>query len=522
MLNLAQVLESNARCYPEKVAIIDKEGTCTYGELERQACRIAHGLVKQGIQRGDRVALFCPTSTHFVACYFGILKTGAVVVPLNVLLRRPNIAELLRFARISVGICHEGFETFRLSREFIPAAEETPGWKRSWVIPASGDVSFSNTVRPFEELTSNSFDTFDTRQVAPDEPALINFTSGTTDTPKGAVISHASDLLNLHAWTTATGTRHSDVVAGAIGLFTGYGRTALLNPAMRVGATLVFAPRFELRDMLGRIAAHKATIFVGVPAMYHAFASLGTAGLAPLFPSMRLGIYGGAAMLQRLRKFFREEMRIDLFQGYGLTECCAFGHTPPNDSALDKEDVLTPLWGTGFQIVNPDFSPVAPGETGEIVSRGPYIMKGYLGPDGNVQPLSCDEWFHTGDVGRLLETNRFAVVDRMIETINRGGYKIYPAEVERVLAEHPGVDRAAVKGLEDERLGHEVAAYVALKPGSPETAQTLQEWARERLPRFAYPRYITLLKELPVGPTGKVQKNLLAEPCGANIETSQE
>lgn len=514
MLNLAHLIESTARTVPGKTAVIDGEHRLSYRDLNAWANRVAGGLVDAGIRPGERVALSCPTNRHFLVCYFGILKAGAVVVPLNTLLKRDQIRSQLEFADVEACICYEGSEALPIAQEVIAAFGEVDGCRTLWVMEAQGQVAFTESVRPFTELDEGRADTFDTVLRRSDDTAIINFTSGTTGLPKAAELSHASDLLSLHPWTLVTGVRREDVVAGTIGFFTGYGRSVLLNPAFRVGGTLLLLPKFEPAAVVDAMAKHRATVFVGVPAMYHALWGLGERGerdLTALAAHWRRGVYGGAPMRARLRKAFTEGLGVQLVQGYGLTETGPIGHTPAIGAGEGAEDPLTPLWGNELRVVDESLRLVGPGEMGEVVVRGPGIMTGYYGNPAANEAVFRGGWFHTGDVARVREDGLFCLVDRLVETINRGGYKVYPAEVERILMEHPAVDRAAVKGIPDERLGQEIAAYVTMKANVDETAQGLLEWAKSRMPKYAYPRSIRIMADLPTGPTGKVIRTALPD-----------
>lgn len=513
MLNLAHLLEFTARSVPGKTAVIDGEHRLSYRDLDEWANRVAGGLRDAGIQPGDRVALSCPTNRFFLVCYFGLLKVGAVVVPLNILLKKESIRNQLDFADVDACICDEGSAGLPIAQEVLAAFGEVERCRRLWVIPSEGRVAFGETVRPFGELEKGQSTAFDTVMRSSDDTAIINFTSGTTGLPKAAELSHASDLLNLHFWGLATGVRRDDIVAGTIGFFTGFGRDVLLNPAFRVGATLVLLPKFEPEAVVDTMAEHGATVFVGVPAMYHALWGLGERGerdITALAAHWRLGIYGGAPMRASLRKAF-SGLGVRLFQGYGLTECGPTAHSPEGGVGDDPDDVLTPLWGIEVRVVDESQRPVGPGEMGEVVVRGPSVMTGYYGNPAANEAAFRGGWFHTGDVARVKEGGTFCLVDRLVETINRGGYMVYPAELEGILMEHPDVERAAVKGIPDERLGQEVAAYVSLKREASQTAQNLLEWAKSRLPKYAYPRHIEILVELPTGPTGKVVKSALPD-----------
>lgn len=521
MLNMATLLESTARMWPEKTAVIDGLHSLTYAELDRWANRIANGLTRAGILPRERVALVCPTSRFFIACYFGILKCGATAVPLNILLRREHLRTQLEFAGADACICHVGAPGLPLAEEITAAMEGLSRIRHLWFIPGEYALPAIASGREFAELESGQPDCFDNVMCASDDAAIINFTSGTTGIPKAAEISHASEMITVHPWAEVLGIQRHDVVAGAVGLFMGFGRSAMMNPALRVGATLLLLPKFEPQAMFDAMAQHRATIFVGVPAMYHALWRMGESGarnLASLADHWRLGVYGGAPMNSRLRRALRDILGVRLLQGYGLTETGPLAYSPALGAEEYEEDMLTPLWGGNVRVVDDRLQPVGPGEVGEVVVRGPMVMNAYYNNPAANEAAFRGGWFHTGDAARIKKPGVFCLVDRMVETVNRGGYKVYPAEIERTLMEHPDVDRAAVKGIPHARLGQEIVAYFLLKKETLQTEDRLFTWARDRLPKYAYPRIVKIVDALPIGPTGKVIKGELPIPPVSDAE----
>jgi long-chain acyl-CoA synthetase len=510
MLNLSNLLESTAREVPGRVAVRDLEREYTYAELNAFANRIAHGLADAGMGPGKKVALICPANAFFPAVYFGILKTGAIVVPLNILLKSEQILTQLQFAEIDAMICHADNAALDIAAEAVPAFKKSESCRQLWLIGRQGEES--SGIQPFADLEAGRSDVFDTVPRQADDVAIINYTSGTTGLPKAALLSHGSDLSGLHAWMSTTRIRREDTVLSSIGLFTGYGRSVAMNPAFRSGATLVLAPRFEPRRILEQMLRYGCTVFVGVPSMYHAFRDLHAqkrCDLKRFAGQWRLGFYGGAAMNADLKRFLNQEIGLKLFQVYGLTECGLAGHAPVNAIVSDEADRMIPPWGTQVRIVDEAMAPVRPGQRGEVIVRGACVMNGYCNNPEATREAFRGGWFHTGDVGYFREDGSFVLVDRLVETINRGGYKIYPAELERALMRHPAIDRAAVKGIPDARLGQEIAAFVTLRAGQELTEKELHAWGRDAFPKYAYPRHVRILDSMPTGPTGKVIKSRL-------------
>lgn len=515
VINLSDLLAFTARNHPEKTAVIDPEASLTYGELERWARRIASGLSKHGLGKGNRIGLVCPTNRFFIPCYFGVLKTGATVVPLNILLKSEQFRDQLGFAEVDACICLETAVGISLAEEVVEAVEQVPSCKKLWIIPTEGRLFSGEKAHPFADIEGEGNESFETVYCQPGDTAIINFTSGTTGLPKGAELDHASDLIIPQAYAMAMGIRHDDVIVGSAGLFMGFGRSVLMNPAIFMGATLVLLPKFEPQTTLAAMTQHSASIFVGAPATFHTLWRLAEAGswdYRSMADHWRLGIYGGAPMSAWLRQALTHNLGMQLFQAYGSTEAGPIAHTPADGSVGEPEDIVAPQWGNELRVVDEMMNPVHPGELGEVVARGAGVMKGYYNNPRENEEVFRGGWLHTGDMARVRENGAFTLVGRRVETINRGGYKVYPAELERILMEHPEVDRAAIKGIPHDRLGQEIAAFILLKQGSLETNDSLFAWARDKMPRYAYPRILVIMDQMPIGPTGKVIKGQLPVP----------
>jgi len=510
MLNAAFLLEMPARYYPAKTAIIDPDVSITYAELDRYARQVAHGLQRHGLKENAHIGLIAPTSRHFVAAYFGILKAGMVAVPINTRLRVQQFADLLAFADVEACLIVECAGAPPAASDALEGAMQVQDCRAIWVhapaMPGNGDAR----VQPWSALLEDCPDEVETVLRGADDIALLNYTSGTTARPRAAQVTHASDLMFAPSFQQPWGITENDTIAGAIGLFTGYGRVAWLNPGLYCGATLVFWPTFDPPRIIEAMQKANGTGLHGVPAMFHAVRQGhrdGQYDLTSLRPHWRHILYGGAPMRRDLRAFYGEEMGVATVQGYGLTECNAIAQSPPDARpAAGMGDPLRPVWGHDVRVVDEHRNEA---EIGEVIVRGPGLMTGYYKNPEETNRVLHGQWLHTGDQARRLPSGDFELLGRRCDTINRGGFMVYPAELEMLLLEHPAVDAAAVKGVPDDRLGEEVVAYIVPSSGAQVSQEQLREWLKDRLASFQCPRHFVFMDAFPLGPTGKVEKHAL-------------
>ncbi|MFE1289936.1 long-chain fatty acid--CoA ligase [Streptomyces sp. NPDC058751] len=489
MTNLVTLLAATCLAHGERVAVRHDDDTLTYAELDDASARVAALLRDRGVLPGDRVALTMPNVPTFPVLYYGILRAGAVVVPMNPLLKAREVAFTLRDCGARVALVHPLF-----ADEVTKAAAET-----GTDCLVTGSEGFDALLRGHEPLR-------DTPDRADDDAALILYTSGTTGTPKGAELSHRNLASNtLTTAETLLQVGPEDVLFGGLPLFHAFGQTCALNTAVAAGATLTLLPRFDPRSALEIIARDGVTVFLGVPTMY---AALLHAELPDGFDAgrLRLAVSGGAALPVEVLHGFERRFGAAVLEGYGLSETspvAAFNHP---DRPRKAGSIGVPIRGVEMRLVAEDGGTVAPGEVGEIAIRGENIMTGYWNrPDATAEAVR-DGWFHSGDLARVDEDGFYFIVDRKKDMIIRGGYNVYPREIEEVLYEHPAVAEAAVVGVPHPLHGEEVAAVVTLRPGAEATAEEIREHAKERVAAYKYPRLVTIAAELPKGPTGKILK----------------
>jgi long-chain acyl-CoA synthetase len=520
-LNLASVLEHQAMLTPDRIAVTFGAKHMTYGELDAGACQLAGGLLTLGIAPGDHVALSCPNVPWFPLAYFGILKAGAVVVPLNVLLKPREIAYHLKDSSARALLAFEGTEELPIARMARAACDASACPN---LVVMTADPEAPSPVAPavtLGQLMRGQPPHFDTRRHWPEDTAVILYTSGTTGHPKGAQLTHENMVLNAVATRemlqpALRGGLAQDVSLVTLPLFHSTAQTCQMNAGFYGGLRLVLLPRFDPAVVLDTIVREKVGCWIGVPTMYWTLlehVGAGKADAAPIAEHLRICVSGGAPMPGEVLRRFESTFGVRVLEGYGLSETSPVVSFNQVQRPSKPGTVGFPIFGVEVRCVDDDGRRVATGERGEIVVRGPNVMKGYYN-----RPEATDEamrhgWFHTGDIGVLDEDGYLTIVDRKKDMILRGGFNVYPRELEEVIMTHPDVSLVAVVGVPDERLGEEVKAYIVRKPGAATTEKDFLEWFREQFASYKYPRAVEFRESLPVGPTGKVLKRELRMPA---------
>ena len=503
-LNLAVVLRESARAHPTKPAVLFEGGALTYAELEELSDRCAAGLRGQGIMPRQAVALQLPNIPQFVIAYFGILKAGAVVVPLNVLLKAPEVAYQLADSQARALITWSG-----VAAEAAKGAAES-GLDRIFVVNTPGTAEAPVGAR-FEELLAGERPErplFESTE--PGDTAAIVYTSGTTGRPKGAELSHFQLYMNAETPGRLFGVRDDDVVLVVLPLFHVFGLSSELNVCVRFGATMSLVPRFDVAKVLEVIQRDRVTIFEGVPTMY--IASLNYPQLDEYdVSSLRVGISGGAPIPAEVIDAVEAKLGIVILEGYGMTETAST--VTFNVSAEERKiySVGKPIWGVEVEIWDEDGHPLPGGSdhVGELVFRGVNTPIGYFNNPEATAEAFAGGWFHSGDLGYRDEDGFIFIVDRKKDLIIRGGYNVYPREVEEVLHTHPSVAEAAVVGVPHDLLGEDVKAFIELRAGASASEAEIIAYAKERLAAYKYPRSVEFRDTLPLNATGKIAKETL-------------
>jgi long-chain acyl-CoA synthetase len=513
MFNLAILLEDSAREVPDRTAIIFDETRLSYAAVNVAANQVANGLVQAGIQPGDTVALSCPNLPYFPIVYYGILKAGAVVMPLNILLKPREIAYHLRDADAKAYFCFEGTPDLPLGEMGFTAFQEVDSCEHFFLMTANPAApSPIEGAKTLGMLMYNQPAKFETVQTHPDETAIILYTSGTTGQPKGAELSHCNLLLNARLSDRMYPRADHDVHLITLPLFHSFGQTVQMNSGLYNRATLVLLPRFTPDAAFSAMERENVTFFAGVPTMYWALLNHPGAGrydLEKIARQLRLSVSGGSAMPVEVMRAFEEKFQVKILEGYGLSETSPVATFNRLDRESKPGSIGLPVWGISVRIVDQDDHDVGTNELGEIVIRGHNVMKGYYKRPEATAGAMRNGWFHTGDIGRQDEDGYIYIVDRVKDMIIRGGFNVYPREIEEVLMTHPAVSLAAVLGVPHERHGEEVKAFVILREGAELTEVELVAWSKENMADYKYPRHIEFRTTLPMTATGKILKSEL-------------
>lgn len=512
MLNLSVLLEDSARRYPQKDAFIFMDASFTYAQINGAASQVANGLRAAGIGEGDKVALSCLNLPYFPMVYFGILKAGAVVVPLSVLLKRDEIAYHLQDSDAKAYFCFTGTPELPMAQEGHAGFKEVAACKHFFEITArpqdaptiSGASSLGALMKDQNPVTT-------TATTGAEDTALIIYTSGTTGKPKGAELTHSNLLQNAILSTGVITTKNEDTQLIVLPLFHIFAMTCLMNAGIYKGATSVLLPRFDAEAVIGLMAKHEVTIFAGVPTMYWGLLNYENTkfDLDAISEQLRMCISGGASLPVKVLEDFEAKFKVPILEGYGMSEgspVVTFNHI---DAGRKPGSVGTPVWGVEVMLIDENDEEVPQGEKGELVYRGHNVMKGYYQrPDINAKVLRGG-WMHSGDVAIKDEDGFFYIVDRTKDMIIRGGLNVYPREVEEVMMKHEAVSLVAVIGIPHDQHGEEIQACVVLKEGVEVAASELMEWTKERIAAYKYPREIQFLDALPMSATGKILKKEL-------------
>jgi long-chain acyl-CoA synthetase len=493
-MNLASILTTSAARDPGHVALKLDDLELTLEQLEGASAHVVGLLRDSGIASGDRVGIMLPNVPHFAVCYYGVLRAGAVVVPMNVLLKRREVAFYLRDSGAKMLFAWHGF-----AHDAQAGADDAGA--QCLLVEPGGFERLVGAAEPHVALA----DTDD------EDTAVILYTSGTTGTPKGAELTNRNLARNAEIAGALFGLGSEAVTLGALPLFHSFGQTCAMNATITAGGTLTLIPRFDPGNALEIIQRDRVNVFLGVPTMYGAIlhhrdrASFDTS-------TLEVCASGGSAMPVELMRGFEQAFGCTVLEGYGLSETSPVASFNHPDRERKPGSIGIPVEGVEMKVVDDEEREVPQGEVGEIVIRGHNVMKGYWKrPDATAEAIR-DGWFHSGDMATMDADGYFFIVDRKKDMIIRGGYNVYPREVEEVLYEHPAVREAAVVGLPHDEYGEEVGAAVVLKDGAQASEQELRDYVKEQVAAYKYPRRVWFVDELPKGPTGKILKREIEPP----------
>ncbi len=498
MTNLADNLTATAERFPDRPAIKLDDLVLTWSDVQQGAQRVAGMLQGKGIGPGDRVAMVLPNVPPFPVIFYGALAVGAVVVPMNPLLKGREVKYYLEDSGASILFAWKDM-----------AEEAGKGASEVGIECVEVGTDFAEVLAghdPVTEVVSRE----------DDDDVVLLYTSGTTGQPKGAQLTHHGMATNAATSAeTLIEITEDDVVMGCLPLFHVFGLTCGLNASVLKGSCLTLIPRFDPEKALEVVSRDQVTVFEGVPTMYAAMLHAKGADAADM-SSLRTCISGGSAMPVEVMKSFEQKFDCIVLEGYGLSETSPVASFNQPGQERKPGSIGTPVRGCEMKVVDDDGQEVPQGEKGEIVIKGENVMKGYWGREEATADSIKDGWFSTGDVATQDEDGYFFIVDRKKDLIIRGGYNVYPREVEEALYEHEAVREVAVIGIKDDSLGEEVGAAVALKEGASVEVEELQAFAKERLAAYKYPRAVWIVEELPKGPTGKILRREVSAPEGGS------
>jgi long-chain acyl-CoA synthetase len=491
MANLAEMLIETAAEHGGRTAIKLDDLELPYAGVEGATRHAAGLLAAKGVEAGDRIGLMLPNVPYFPILFFGALRLGAVVVPMNPLLKEREVAFHLKDSGSKLLFAWHQFA------EAARAGAADAGAECVLVTPGETEQQIGGA-SPLADVAARD----------DSDIALILYTSGTTGTPKGAELTHGNLAAAARIADELVDSGPETVTFGALPLFHVFGLTSGLNACVRVGGCLTLLPRFDPGKALEIVARDRVNTFLGVPTMYAAMLHH-EGGAASDASSLELCVSGGAAMPVEILRGFEERFGCTILEGYGLSESTAIAAFNRPDRERKPGSIGIPVPDTEMRLDGDEEG------IGEILVKGPTVMKGYWNrEEATAETLSPDGWLRTGDIARVDEDGYYFIVDRKKELVIRGGFNVYPREIEEVLYEHPAVREAAVLGLPHDSLGEEIGAAVVLRDGQSATEEEIRDYVKSRVAAYKYPRRVWFTDELPKGPTGKILKREIQPPAG--------
>lgn len=495
-MRLYQYLLDAAQEVPDRIALEFMGMHVPFGFLAAEAQQIAAGLVREGIRPGQSIGLMLPNVPPFAASYFGALMAGAVVVPFNVMLQGREVEYLVRDSDIKLIVVYELFVP-----QVLAGIQHLPNPPKVFVVGKQPEGG-----RPYHDLYEDA-SSFRPLEVDSNLPVMTLYTSGTTGKPKGAQITNANVIANLDMFESIIPAQPDDKWLCVLPLFHVFALNGILNSAVRHRTAVVLHPKFDLEPAIASLCEDGITSFAGVPTMY--FYLLKHPKIAELkFPKLRYCISGGAAMPVEVLTQFEKLTGVPIYEGFGLTETTvSVCINRPESRKIGS--IGLPFKGVQMKIFDDNDQELPDGEVGEVVIKAPNVMLGYLNKAEETAEALRGGWFHTGDLGYRDDEGFYYIVDRKKDMIIKGGFNIYPREIEEVLFALPQVAEAAVIGAFDEAKGEHIVAVIAFKPGQQLSQAQIMAHLEENLAKYKLPQEIVFRSELPKGPTGKILKREL-------------
>lgn len=512
MFNLSNLLESSTRKYANRIAFTYEDTSLTYAQINGAANQIANGLIHSGIKKGDKVALSCLNIPYFPIIYFGILKAGATVVPLSVLLKEDEVAYHLQDSEAKAYFCFVGNELLPMGERGYNGFQKASNCTDFYMImPTPTMKSSIEGIPTFGEFVHGQSPIFDSRMTSPNDTAIIIYTSGTTGKPKGAELTHSNIFMNTLVSKGLTDMTYEDKSLVVLPLFHIFSMTVLMMNIVYCGAEGVLLPRFDAEVVVKKMVKHQITIFAGVPTMYWALTNYNATDedIKNISKNLKMAASGGASLPLNVLKSFEEKFDVKIYEGFGMSEGSPVVTFNQKDVGCKPGSIGTPVWGVEVKLVDENDTEVPQGEKGELIYKGHNVMKGYYNkPEANAKTIK-DGWLYSGDIATKDEDGFYYIVDRTKDMIIRGGLNVYPREVEEVMINHEAVSLVAVIGVPNDARGEEIKACVVLKPGCTVSEKELKAWTKAKIADYKYPRIITFMDALPMSATGKILKKEL-------------
>ncbi|SIR51574.1 long-chain acyl-CoA synthetase [Peribacillus simplex] len=496
--NLNENLKRSASNFPESIAYIFRDKSDTYQELNQKVDRFAAGLFVHGIRKGDGVALILGNSPEFLIAFYGILRLGAFVVPINPLYTQGEINYFLDNSQAKAVIAHVSVE---------PKLSEVKKQLENLKLVVYTEANDQEST--WEHLMETSINVYESPYIDEEDLAVILYTSGTTGKPKGAMLTHRNLGSNADSISKLLELDVNDRIVAVLPMFHVFCMTVCLNAPIACGATVLIQPKFSPHDVVSTIREKKATVFAGVPTMYSFINQLPEA-IAEDCQSIRMCISGGASIPAELLHKFENKFNVSILEGYGLSETAPLVAINPLKGTRKPGSIGLNIPAVQSKVVDEFGKELPRGEVGELVVQGPNVMKGYLGMPEATSAAFNDGWFYTGDLATMDEEGYIYIVDRKKDIIIVGGYNVYPREVEEVLYQHPAVVEAAVIGIPDGDYGESVKAFVAVKDEQI-TMNDIIQFCQDKLVKYKLPKRVEFFKELPKNSTGKILRRELRE-----------
>lgn len=513
MLNLSVLLENSARKFANKTAFTFMDTSLSFAQINGAANQVANGLVEMGIKPSDKVALSCFNLPYFPIVYNGILKAGAVVVPLSVLLKEDEIHYHLENSDAKAYFCFTGTDDLPMGKMGYAGFLKTEACSHFIMIMPKGEmpspIEGTMTLGALMKGKTPSFDTVETKS---SDTAVIIYTSGTTGRPKGAELTHSNLFANAVLSADLFNCSSEDTLLIVLPLFHIFAMTVMMNAGLYRGATSILLPRFDAATVLNLLDNHKVTVFAGVPTMYwgiNSYLDSNDFDISAIKTNLKSCLSGGASLPVPVLEKFEERFDLIILEGFGMSEGSPVVTFNQLDVGRKIGSVGTPVWGVQVKLVNEEGVAVPIGEKGELLYKGHNVMKGYYkNPEATAKTI-VNGWLHSGDIAVQDEDGFFYIVDRTKDMIIRGGLNIYPREVEEVMMKHPAVSMAAVIGVPHDEMGEEVKAYIVLNEDATATEAELTTYTKDHIAAYKYPRIIEITNALPMSATGKILKKEL-------------